>query len=71
MPNQNHCAELCGFVTATGNISKHLRIVHDYAVHISTDDGLPGEICSSLSMIGQFMEYIQPLEQAGKEASHD
>ncbi|MGD9930053.1 MAG: hypothetical protein AB7U05_08535 [Mangrovibacterium sp.] len=71
MLNQNPCAELCGFVSATGNISKHLRIVHDYAVHASTADGLPAEICSSLSMIGQFMEYIQPVEQAGKEESHE
>ena len=54
--------ELIKFIITTGNITKYLRKVHDYAVHTSTEIGVSPEMCNSLSMIAQLTDVIELIE---------
>lgn len=56
--------ELLNYIEGTGNLSKHLREVFEYAIlatSMGTED-LPAETCGSLSFVSELSKLIEKLE---------
>ncbi|MCK9412850.1 MAG: hypothetical protein M0Q53_11155 [Prolixibacteraceae bacterium] len=53
--------ELLNFVQAVGNLHKHLRRVHNHAVHVSAegDRGIEAEMCGNLSFVSELADLLE------------
>ena len=51
--------ELLDFLKYTENLHKHLRLVFNYDVQSSCQEGIPAEICNNLSMVSQLADMIE------------
>ncbi|MCL4483869.1 MAG: hypothetical protein M1445_14870 [Bacteroidetes bacterium] len=51
--------ELLDFIKYTENLHKHLRLVFNYAVQSSCQEGIPADICNNLSMVSQLADTIE------------
>lgn len=56
--------ELLNYIEGTGNLSKHLREVFEYAILATSmgTEGLPAETCGSLSFVSELSKLIEKLE---------
>lgn len=63
-PQSPESLELLESIHAANNLSKHIRKVFEYTVYAAseTDEGLPTEICGSLSLIIELAKSIEKLE---------
>lgn len=55
--------ELLNYVQAVGNLHKHLRRVHNHAVHVSAEGGrgIEAEMCGSLSFVSELSDLLEEL----------
>jgi hypothetical protein len=53
--------ELLNYVQAVGNLHKHLRKVHNHAVHVSAegDRGIEAEMCGNLSFVSELADLLE------------
>ncbi len=53
--------ELLVYVAAVGNLHKHLRKVHNHAVHVSVegDRGIEAEMCGNLSFVSELADLLE------------
>jgi hypothetical protein len=63
-PQSPEAIEVLCAIEAANNLSKKIREVFEYAVYAGaeSDEGLPSDICSSLTLLIDFSKAIEKLE---------
>ncbi len=55
--------ELLNYVKAVGSLHKHLRKVHNHAVHASAEGGMgiEAEMCGNLSFVSELADLLEEI----------
>ena len=63
-PQSPEAIEVLFSIEAANNLSKKMRLVFEHAVYLGseTDEGLPSDICSSLTLLCDFFKSVEKLE---------